>query len=409
MSDKRTARVITSKEDIEKFINMTEEECFRKSIIMDLFGTFKGKSKYNPYDIITIPPGVYGPEGNKNTNSFNTTIGLWIFNRGFIEKDFFDLFGYINETINKKNLGKINKKLSYALLEDKITLEQLKYYIKKCQKFMPFVSILSPAYSMKMLLVTKVINKRKAELMKKYEKEIAAADEQTIVKIQDELMDLAMKELKDDPSMDMYLSGARGSLGNQFKNIFLMKGLCKDPDPLKGYNVIMSNQIDGVSQDEYAKLANTLAEGPYARAKKTEVGGYWEKLFLSAYQCLVLGPKDSDCGTKRTITVSLNKDNINLYMYSYIVEGSRLVELNSENMDYYTGKTVKMRFSSLCEHKGGFCNKCAGNLYYRIGVQNIGVTTPQLMSKLKNLFMKKFHATQATFYEMDPMKAFDMR
>ena len=36
-------------------------------------------------------------------------------------------------------------------------------------------------------------------------------------------------------------------------------------------------------------------------------------------------------------------------MYSYIVEGSRLVELTSDNRDSYIGKTVKFRYSGLCE------------------------------------------------------------
>lgn len=405
---KRKSTIISSKEDIDFILNMSMDDCFRKSIIMEMFGEFKGKTKFRPYDIITIPPGNYGPEGNKNTNSFTTTVGLYIYNKGFIE-DFFDLFGYINETIDSKMLGNINKKLSYALIEDKITLEELKLYIKKCQKFMPFVNILSPSYSMELLLITKTLNKRKAELMKKYAKEIEAADEQTIVKIENELMDLAKELLKDEPAMDMYNSGARSKFGNQFKNIFIMKGLCKDPDPLKGFNVIMSNQIDGISQDEYIKLANTLAAGPYARGKKTEVGGYWEKLFLSAYQTLTLGPKGSDCGTKRTITVTLTKDKIADYMYSYIVEGSKLVELTTDNMSKYVGQTVKLRYTSLCERKDGFCNMCAGNLYYRIGIQNIGITTPQLMSKLKNISMKAFHSSVATFYEMDPMKAFGFK
>ena len=33
-----------------------------------------------------------------------------------------------------KELNKISDKLAYALMEDKITLEQLKYYFKKQQK-----------------------------------------------------------------------------------------------------------------------------------------------------------------------------------------------------------------------------------------------------------------------------------
>ena len=40
-----------------------------------------------------------------------------------------------------------------------------------------------------------------------------------------ELLDFALEYMKGDPSMDMFLSGARGSIGNNFKNMFVMKGV----------------------------------------------------------------------------------------------------------------------------------------------------------------------------------------
>ena len=84
-----------------------------------------------------------------------------------------------------------------------------------------------------------------------------------------------MEYLKDDPCMDMFNSGGGGDFSNHYKNVFLLKGVTRNPDPLKGYDVITSNYIDGVSEEEYAALANSLAEGPFNRSKKTEVGGYW--------------------------------------------------------------------------------------------------------------------------------------
>ena len=75
--------------------------------------------------------------------------------------------------------------------------------------------------------------------------------------------------------MDMFNSGVGGSFENNYKNMFIMRGTARDPDPDKGYNIITSNYIDGISADEYQQLANTLAEGPYNRSKKTETGGYW--------------------------------------------------------------------------------------------------------------------------------------
>ena len=94
-------------------------------------------------------------------------------------------------------------------------------------------------------------------------------------------------------------------------------------------------------------------------------------------------------------------------MYCYVInnDGS-LTEITSANKDKFIGKTVKLRFSSMCEAKNGICNKCAGNLFYRLGIRNVGAATPQIPSRLKVLSMKLFHDDQLNFVEMDPMAAF---
>lgn len=403
---KRVAKEITNKEDIDFLLSIKEED-ITSSFMMKTFGEFQGKQRFHPYDTFKVPANSYGPEGNKNTNAFITTVGLWVFNKYFIERELFTVFKYINHSIDKKAFGKLNSQLSYAVLEDDIELQVLKNFIQKTQFFMPFVSILSPSMTEKMLTSTKAINKKKAELAKKYEKAIKEGDDVAISNMEKELLDFAKEYLKDDPSMDSFDSGARGSFGNNFKNMFAMKGVTKDPDPTKGYNVALSNYVDGMSKDEYKIFANSLAEGPYARGKKTEVGGYLEKLFVSAFQHITLLEEGSDCKTDKYVEVVL--DNPNDWIYSYIIEGNHLVELNSKNMDKYKGKKVKMRFSSLCKSKDGICNKCAGNLFYKLGIKNIGTAMPTIPSTLKNLSMKSFHDSSQKFTEMDPMKAFSLK
>ena len=404
---KRIAKHISDPKDIEFLLNLTEEQGLKLSFIMETFGEFKGKVRFNTYDTITIPAGSYGSEKKKNKNSFTTTVGLWVFNKVFIERDLFDLFGYVNEPITKKKYGKLNNELGYAVLEERIPLEALKRFVLKSEKFMPYVSVLANGYSMKLLTITKIIAKAKVDLVKKYRKELDAGDPNVVIKIQEELLKLAKETLKDDVGIDTYNSGARGSFANDFKNMFIMKGLTKNPDPNKGYNIIMSNYVDGIAKEEYADFANSLAEGPYSRAAKTEVGGYWEKLLLPAYQHIKIGKRGSDCGTKRTIKVKLDDSNIGDYMYSYIKEGGKLIELNSQNRSKYLGKEVQLRFSSLCEAKDGtICNTCAGNLFHKLGIENIGAAMPQIASRLKNIAMKAFHDSQVVMTEMDPDKAF---
>ena len=405
----RKSKKITSPKDIEYLVNIKEKD-ITTSFIMDIFGEFETGQRFRPYDIIEIPANSYGPEGKKNKKPFVTTVGIWIFNKYFIEEDLFDMFKYVNKTIDKKMYGKLNNEISVAVLEDRLPLETMKRFNMKTQKCMPYISILAPNYTDKMLTCTEVINKKKKELYKKYEEQIKKGDEIAASRMEKELLDFAIEYMGDDPSMDMFISGARGSIGNNFKNMFVMKGVIKDPDPnaKQKYNVAMSNYIDGISPDEYALFANSLAAGPYARAKKTENGGYREKLFLRAFQHLTLDPPGSDCGTKRYIEVILTESNINEWMYSYIIESSKLVELTSQNKSKYIGKKVKVRFSALCESKTGICNKCMGNLYYRLDKTNVGTSLTQIPSVQKNIAMKSFHDSTQSLYDMDLEKIFQV-
>ena len=116
----------------------------------------------------------------------------------------------------------------------------------------------------------------------------------------------------------------------------------------------------------------------------------------------------TDCGTKKYITVKVTEKNISSLMYSFVIEGNKLVEITSDNMDSYIGKTVKLRYSSMCKAKNGICNACAGNAFYRQGRVNVGIETPQIPSKIKNIFMKSFHDAQVKLQEMDTMKAFSI-
>ena len=404
----RTYKEITNADDV-KFLLSLDENSITESVIFEMFGDFEGAPKYNPFDIFTVPAGAYGNEKHKNKKAFKTTIGIWIFNRYFIERELCDEFGYINKNINKKTISSINKSISYAVLEDRLTLDNLKTFINKIQKFMPFVSIITPNQTMKMLLSTEEFRKKREELYKtKYKEGIDNGDPVVAEAMTNELLDYAKEYLGGDESMDQYDSQALGSFDNNFKNLYIMKGAIKDPDPLKGYNIIMSNYMDGIQAEEYSDFAKSLTSGPYARAKKTEVGGWWEKLFLPVYSHIQLDKPGSDCGTDRYITCTITPDLIDMVMYNYVIEGSKLVEITSQNRDKYIGKTVKMRFSSMCEHEK-ICNKCAGNLYYRMHITNIGTAIPQIASILKNISMKGFHDSTVRTSEMDPMRAFGLK
>lgn len=389
------------------------------SMIMNLFGSFNGKSLCKQYDTFDVPVGAFrfiNQKGKEvsNTNKFTTTIGIWIFNVFFLRDFGFSwLFGgYMNENIKSGTFKDINQQLIYALAEDKISTEPYKKFLDYSQFFMPYETILSPNHTEKILTCSKLIEKRKQELLKIHGDEIAKGNIVIAEKIEKELLEYAKEILGDDPALDVYDSGAGGSFGNNFKNMYIMKGAVRDPDPnaKQAFNIATSNFIDGISADEYSLIANSLSYGPYSRSKKTEVGGHWEKIFGAAFQTIVLDEPGSDCGSKEYIVVTLTKKNLPDFMYNYIIKSNgELEELTSDNCQKYIGKTVKMRFSAFCKSKTGICNKCIGNFFYRRGARNVGLATIQIPSTLKLRSMKNFHDTTIKTSIIDPMKAFGLK
>ena len=408
MANTRVSKKITG--ELRDQLLALDEKDITSSFIYDLFGEYKGKSKCNPYDILEIPPNSYGPDGHKNKNSFTTTVGIWIFNKWFIEKDLFDIFGYINKTINKKQLKNMNQDLSYALMADRITTDQLKRYLMKTQFTMQFVTVLAPNYSEELLTVSNKVDKLKNELIKKHKAELDAGDTVVAKQIEDELIEYAKDLLQDDPAMDTFLSGARSDIHNNFKNLFIWKGATKDPNPdaKQAFRIATSNYADGIKREEYALYCNSGIDGAYSRGKKTESGGYLENLATMAYQDIILDEPKTDCKTKRHIEVTLTEKNVSRYMYNNIIEGSKLVELTSQNMGKYIGKRVKMRMAYLCPHEKP-CNACAGNFYYKLGIKNVGLILMQVFSIYKNKCMKAFHDSTVQLVEMDTMKAFGLK
>ena len=143
---KRVSKHISNPKDVEEIVNITHEKASEKNTVMEYFADFGDGARFNPYDTIDIPVGKYG-QTKKNTNKFTTTIGLWIFNKSFIEP-MADELGYINHTMSNKEYGELNQKMSYARLEDRITLDQMKDFLNQTQILMSCCSALSPSQTL---------------------------------------------------------------------------------------------------------------------------------------------------------------------------------------------------------------------------------------------------------------------
>lgn len=114
------------------------------------------------------------------------------------------------------------------------------------------------------------------------------------------------------------------------------------------------------------------------------------KRLFAAFQSVVLDEPGSDCKSKNSLKILLTKENKKLFMYRYIVEGNKLTILDNSNIDKYIGKIVNLRTPQFCLTEK-LCSKCAGELYYKLGIRNIGLTTSKIGGNMLNLCLKKTH------------------
>lgn len=394
---------VLSGEYKQMLMNMTPEDItsdFIFSYLADTSKTVNGKTvviqrKINTYDTFDLKKGEYF-----NTENITTNVGLFIFNKFLIEESFSDIVGYINTPIDAKVHKGLEKKISNALLNDKITVDQMVTYLNKLEWISKqFNTIFAGSFTMKTLKPIPKVMKRKKELVKQNSEALKNGDIITAVGIEKELVELAKTELKGDPGMDLYDSGARGSFDNNYKNIAIIKGPVQNSITNK-WEFVESSFMEGIKKEEIPVVANSIQQGSYPKSIQTARSGYLNKQLNAAFQGVTLDVPGSDCKTTQTLEVLITNSNKSQFTYRYIVEGGKLVLLEPDIIDKYVNKKVKLRSPLYC-NSDKLCSKCAGELYYKIGIENIGLTVTKIAGTLLNLNMKKFHDTTASISKID--------
>ena len=388
----RPGKTLTSEEK-EFFLGLKPEDItktFLQSIFSDTYDMKAGKivqSKFNTYDQFVLNPGEY-----YNKEKITTNCGLFIFNKRVLEENYLDKIGYQNSELDAGQVKKLNVKLSEMGAQNE---EEFEKYVKFLNDELwladSFHSEICSSMTIKSAKPIPMVEKKKAELLNKYSKEISEGNVDVVTNITGELLNMAEKELKDDPSFELYKSGARGSFDNAYRRMQIMIGPVYNAAHEK-YDIVTNSLYDGYSKEEVRTIANAVVSAQYAKAVGPGVSGYISKKINASFQGVVLDEKGSDCKTKNTARIILDKDNLALYMYCYMVEGSKLVQLTPENQDRYKGKAVNMRVASLCCSQKP-CNMCCGDRIYIIGIKNIGLTINRISGTFLNAGMKNAHDT----------------
>lgn len=343
------------------------------------------------------------PKEYVNTTEVETNVGQFLVNKFLYESvpAIQKVVGYINEPITDGKLGSIESGvLSKALLDGKITAEHMAEYFNNIQWLGNTIHTnVSCSFTEATTKNLPKVMKLRDKLFEENKEALLKGDAVVANKIEKELIAMAKEELKGDVGLELYNSGARGSFENNYKNLFLTRGPVYNPNT-GGYSIIQRSFMEGLEKEDIPSYGTEVINGAYPKAIGTGVAGYATKKFFAAYQSVVLDKQGSDCHTKAYRTVVITPNNAQKLMYRFVVEKDGLVMLDNSNIGKYIGKEVKLRSPLYCIGDK-LCSKCAGDLYYRLGIENIGMTTSAIGSNLLNLLMKSFHDSSVKITEIN--------
>ena len=274
----RPKRTITDEEK-QMFLSLNSDE-----ITQELFdGLFADKldtktadskdpkiipSRFNTYDEMKLKAGEYF-----NKEDIITNCGLFIFNKFLIEPYFQKEVGYVNFEITKKGLSKIDNMIATAIMLDEtgeVVKKYIEYMNRLCWLAFTLNTQICSSITIKTAKPLPKVTALKKKLLKENADVIAKNDAITYKHIQDQLVEAAQEELKDDPSYELYSSGARGSFDNAYRQWLCTKGPIWNAH--KGEFEIVTNSLyEGIPKENIPSLANAIVSGFYPKVPENVV------------------------------------------------------------------------------------------------------------------------------------------
>lgn len=351
--------------------------------------------KYRVTDYFDLPKGFLINQPNSQPN---TTIGSYIFN-AFILCNAFEngKIAYYDKPLDKDNYESFCNSLANNILRGTISVTEYGKFASMVTWLSYFTELFMPGVSLNFIVPNKELMAYKQQLLdenkellskKIYDSDDVAEFED---KIEGPLKKKARELLKDDYTMRVY-NLSKPSFGNNFKNSNIINGPLFDPVSGK-YKINTKSYVQGIDKDSFDMLANKAMTSSFSRAVATQDGGTMTKYLSVAMQNIKLGPKGSDCGTKGFMYYKISDSgHWNSILYDYMINpDNTLTLLTPELKSKLMGKTIKIRTPLYCKAKDYYCNHCAGDRYYKLGIQDIGMTATTSTGTITNKNMKAMH------------------
>jgi hypothetical protein len=408
---KRIPRTLT--EDEVRRLTSLKPDDVTKDLMISYFSNFEDQeSQFIPQDNFVLRKEVvnnYSPDHKVIAKEdIHTTIGRYIVNLFlvFSQPQLLNKVGYLNYTMDAGKIADLSNAYSSLIITGEVKTTEFYDYLNRLQ-WLGFANapFITPSVNYDIIKPLPKVMERKKELIKENEEAIENGDLRVTSAIEKELVELSKNELKDNPARALYDSGAKVDWSNQYKNMNIMCGPLMNLSS-GGYRTVTNSFVEGLKEEDVAANADSLIVGVYSRAVATREGGYAGKKVNSAFQSIVLDKEGTDCGSIKYFKILLTKENKGFFKYRYIKKGNSLLYLSEEELEKQVGNYVELRSPLYCKGKC-ICNKCAGELYYKLGIRDIGLTANKVTSIAMNSALKMFHDQSIKSTTIDYKAYFD--
>lgn len=355
-----------------------------------------------PQDTFTLYPGQI--ENYTDTSPIETTLGRFIANKCFLVYPFGDIIPYYNEEFT---VGLLEKKISKALLNNQITVAQIKdKYINSLSLFGNSPDILAPNITEKTITIPKYITDLREKLITEHKAALDAGDVSVMTDIEQQLINAYKDYLKGDPSLHFLLK--KKFFNVALKKLFLTHGIVEKFGESGKFTFIDNPMSSGWKQENLPDIFNEVRSGSYSRAIETADGGVVAKLILRVFQDTRLDTKD--CETKLGQKILATKENLKDYLYNYVVNPDGTITLIDEStLSQFIGKEIIIRTPGYCKATKGFCAKCFGYLFEQLGQKAFAPIANDLARVFTVSALKKMHGTNHSTVKINDINKYLIR
>ena len=304
-----------------------------------------------------------------------TTVGRVIFNKIVPDKSY-----EIDKPIGKKDINKM------------ITRCANEYYEKKPDVYSEFVKniIYLGGKYYTLMPVTFGIDELQIpqSILNLKEKLNGATPEQAQLII--EKMEKLLQNYLVENQLDLGIVGGGGGLKGgygQLRQILICKGIISG---YKGEIVSISDSYgSGMTSRDHFGTGYATRNGVADRVLNTADTGYLSRRLAYALQRVECDPTIVDCGTRKTISLKVDKDIADRLKGRYVYNEDDKLELF--DAEKWMDKVVRLRTPIYCRTTK-LCKHCYGELAIRNRTKNVGILAAQILGeRLSQVTMKQFH------------------